>query len=80
MEFEPNGGELFMTPLAHRQFFPAELEALLHYNGFSIEKLEGDFDGAASEASVTLVYTTRFKANARSPQRARTGARATKRS
>ena len=66
MEFEPtNGGEPFMTPLAHRQFFPAELEALLHYNGFSIEKLEGDFDGGASEASVTLVYTTRVVGSAR---------------
>lgn len=31
--------------LAHRQFFPAELEALLHYNGFTIERREGGFEG-----------------------------------
>jgi len=37
MEFTPTVGEPFMTPLAHRQFFPAELEALLHYNGFDVE-------------------------------------------
>lgn len=30
-------------PLAHRQFFPAELEALLHYNGFRIIERYGDF-------------------------------------
>ncbi len=33
--------------LAHRQFFPAELEALLYYNGFLIERREGGFDGEA---------------------------------
>ena len=43
MEFEPTAGEAFMTPLAHRQFFPAELEALLHYNGFEVERREGGF-------------------------------------
>lgn len=32
--------------LTHRQFFPAELEALLHYNGFVIEKIFGNFDGS----------------------------------
>ena len=37
MEFEPVGapGEAWVTPLAHRQFFPQEWEALLHYNGFA---------------------------------------------
>ena len=34
----------FVRPLAHRQFFPQELEALLHYNGLSIEQRWGDFD------------------------------------
>jgi SAM-dependent methyltransferase len=37
-------GRILQTPLAHRQFFPAELEALLHYNGFEIEARYGDFD------------------------------------
>lgn len=35
----------FMTPLAHRQFFPREWEALLHYNGFEATELYGDFHG-----------------------------------
>ena len=34
----------FVRPLAHRQFFPQELEALLHYNGFDIEERWGDFE------------------------------------
>jgi SAM-dependent methyltransferase len=36
LEFEPeDGSPPFTVPLTHRQFFPGELEALLHYNGFS---------------------------------------------
>ncbi len=34
----------FVKPLAHRQFFPQELELLLHYNGFSILERWGDFE------------------------------------
>jgi SAM-dependent methyltransferase len=47
MEFEPLGDPSggWMTPLAHRQFFPREWEALLHYNGFAVERVEGDFEG-----------------------------------
>ena len=47
MEFEPlnDPKRSWVTPLAHRQFFPQEWEALLHYNGFEIEKVEGDFHG-----------------------------------
>jgi hypothetical protein len=33
--------------LTHRQFFPLELAALLHYNGFTVEAHEGGFDGGA---------------------------------
>jgi SAM-dependent methyltransferase len=58
MEFEPQKGEPFVTPLAHRQFFPAELEALLHYNGLRVDKLEGGFRGEpADRHSDSLVYT-----------------------
>jgi hypothetical protein len=48
MEFEPEGkaSEAWVTPLAHRQFFPQELEALLHYNGFTIEEAWGDYLGS----------------------------------
>lgn len=46
MEFEPKGApeRAWMTPLAHRQFFPRELEALLHYNGFEVMDVYGDFE------------------------------------
>lgn len=44
MEFTPSdGSEPWMTPLAHRQFYPQELEALFHYNGFVITEQFGDF-------------------------------------
>jgi SAM-dependent methyltransferase len=45
MEFLPQGREheSWVTPLAHRQFFPQELEALLHYNGFAVENTWGDY-------------------------------------
>jgi len=59
MEFAPaDGGEPWMTPLAHRQFYPQELEALLHYNGFQIDKFSGDFDGSAvaSDSTTLLVH------------------------
>ncbi len=47
MEFEPVGHpeRAWTTPLAHRQFFPREWEALLHYNGFEVDKVLGDFHG-----------------------------------
>lgn len=37
--------EILTQTIAHRQYFPAELEALLHYKGFEIEERYGDFDG-----------------------------------
>lgn len=45
MLFEEQGNHKnnFITPLAHRQFYPEELKALLHYNGFKIEAIYGDF-------------------------------------
>jgi len=45
------------THLAQRMYFPQELEALLHYNGFRVLALEGDFDGGAlTGASDTMVW------------------------
>jgi SAM-dependent methyltransferase len=35
VEFRPSRGAAWTVPLTHRQFFPRELAALLHYNGFS---------------------------------------------
>lgn len=50
--------DFHLTPLAHRQFFPAELEALLHYNGFEVLERFGDFDGGElgpeSESQILL--------------------------
>ncbi|MFW2390312.1 MAG: hypothetical protein ACN4G0_18400, partial [Polyangiales bacterium] len=60
MDFEHPDDERssFCTPLTQRQFFPAELEALLHYNGFAVESQDGDFDGspisAATESQVII--------------------------
>jgi SAM-dependent methyltransferase len=58
MEFEPVSGDQpgWMTPLAHRQFFPQEWEALLHYNGFDVDRVEGDFHGGplAKESEVMV--------------------------
>jgi SAM-dependent methyltransferase len=62
MEFEPVGtpSEAWMTPLSHRQFFPQEWEALLHYNGFDVEKVEGDFfGGPLTRASDVMVWHAR---------------------
>lgn len=58
MDFHPqDGSEPWMTPLAHRQFYPAELEALLHYNGFEIVTQHGDFDGAPVGPSSDMLIT-----------------------
>jgi hypothetical protein len=65
MDFEPvAGGEpAWATPLAHRQFFPQEWEALLHYNGFAVERVEGDFHGGPlTKASDVMVWHARRRA------------------
>lgn len=69
MEFSPEGGngEAWMTPLAHRQFYPQELEALLHYNGFSIVECYGDFFRSPLDStSQTVVLHCRTKVTKRS--------------
>jgi SAM-dependent methyltransferase len=71
MEFEPlaDPGRAWMTPLAHRQFFPQEWEALLHYNGFEVEKVEGDFHGGPLDrTSDVMVWHARAR---REPRRKR---------
>ena len=62
MEFEPEDDPeaAWMTPLAHRQFFPQEWEALLHYNGFDVEGRFGDFAGGPlTRESDTMVWHAR---------------------
>lgn len=52
--------ETFMTPLAHRQFFPREMEALLHYNGYDVREAYGDFArGPLVPASDIMVWHAR---------------------
>jgi hypothetical protein len=49
-----------MTPLAHRQFFPQEWAALLHYNGFEVRNVYGDFQGGPLDAqSDVMVWHAR---------------------
>jgi SAM-dependent methyltransferase len=43
------GGRGRRTLLTQRHFFPRELEALLHYNGFEVVRRDGDFSGGALE-------------------------------
>lgn len=71
MFFEPVGrgrrarSSGFMTPLAHRQFFPRELEALLHYNGFEATAVHGDFHGGPLEGrSDVMVWRARPRRSA----------------
>ena len=46
MKFEPVDApeRAWTTLLAHRQYHPKELEALLHYNGFEVESVTSDFE------------------------------------
>jgi hypothetical protein len=62
MEFTPleRPQTAWSTPLAHRQFFPQEWEALLHYNGFRVEKVAGDFyGGPLTKESDVMVWHAR---------------------
>jgi SAM-dependent methyltransferase len=73
MEFEPmrsgSRDQSWMTPLAHRQFFPQEWEALLHYNGFEVDKVEGDFHGGPLDrTSDVMVWYARARRGFRSPR------------
>jgi SAM-dependent methyltransferase len=64
-ELEPVGHpeRSWVVPLAHRQFFPQEWEALLHYAGFAVDRVEGDFHGGPlGRASDVMVWYARRKA------------------
>lgn len=58
--------EILTQTIAHRQFFPAELEAILHYEGFEILERYGDFerepllDFAESQVLVTRLGATPY--------------------
>jgi SAM-dependent methyltransferase len=61
-DFEPKGHpeEGWVVPLAHRQFYPQEWEALLHYNGFDVTDVFGDFyEGPLTRDSDVMVWHAR---------------------
>jgi SAM-dependent methyltransferase len=50
------------TPLAHRQYYPREMEALLHYNGFEIVEQHGDYRHKAPARDVDeIIYHCRVR-------------------
>ena len=56
MEFSPTGRRRPWTVLlAQRQWFPREVEALLHYGGFGPSRFLADFDPNASFEHVDTV-------------------------
>lgn len=63
MVFEPDDEHAApdIQRLSHRQFYPQELETLLHYNGFAIEKRYGGFLREPFDASAEsqVVIATR---------------------
>lgn len=60
--------------LSQRQFFPRELEALLHYNGFEILSHDGGFAGEPiEEDSESQVVVARLSATSPEPGRAPPG-------
>ena len=68
MEFEPVGDPngSWMTPLAHRQFFPQEWETLLHYNGFAVTRVDGDFAGGPlTKNSDVMIWHAKKRAGSR---------------
>ena len=64
MDFMPEGnGKPWTVPLTHRQYFPREMEALLHYNGFSEIFFTADFtDEAADQHVDSLVVSCSVRA------------------
>jgi len=63
MEFTPeDGSDSFVVPLTHRQFFPREMEALLHYNGFIDLAFSADFsDQPADRHTDSVVVSCRSR-------------------
>lgn len=60
----------FETPLAHRQFFPLELEGLLHYNGFDPLECYGAFDREElQEDSDSQIYVCKLASSSDSSSR-----------
>jgi SAM-dependent methyltransferase len=67
MDFTPTDGSApWGQSLAHRQFYPQEIEALFHYNGFSLVSVFGGFEGEPLDRfSDVGVWTFQATARAR---------------
>lgn len=62
MQFTPEGEPTRVVPLTHRQFFPREMEALLHYNGFVDIEFTADFgDAPADRYTDSVVVSCRAR-------------------
>jgi SAM-dependent methyltransferase len=68
LKFEPVAApsRAWATLLAHRQYHPREIEALLHYNGFEVESVLADFEPALlhryADSAVWTVRRVRTRA------------------
>jgi SAM-dependent methyltransferase len=82
LEFSPTDGTApWAVPLTHRQFFPQELEALLHYNGFVDIVFSADFtDALPSGITDSLIVSCRRGRRSRTsaPKKQRRPARSSK--
>jgi SAM-dependent methyltransferase len=55
-----DGSPGFSRLLAHRQYFPKEIEAVLHYGGFEVERCLADFsDAPAHRGAGSLAWVCR---------------------
>lgn len=67
-EFRPeSGAPAWRTPLTHRQWFPQELEALLHYNGFRDLLWSENFTDAPPSATTDSLVVSCRAAGAGAP-------------
>lgn len=72
MEYAPESGSAFTVPLTHRQYFPREMEALLHYNGFEDILFTADFSDQPADRFVdSIVVSCRAASSKRPPGLAR---------
>ncbi len=70
MQFEPvDGSEAWSVPLTHRQFFPQEMEALLHYAGFRDIQLSADFEDKALDVDTDWVVVSCLAPRAKAKKR-----------
>jgi SAM-dependent methyltransferase len=59
MDFMPEEkGEPWTVPLTHRQYFPREMEALLHYNGFGDIFFTADFTDQPADQHVDSIIVS----------------------